>query len=137
MLSITMGYFSVSIPCGRVNSSHNGRNHLPRFVEVGSSNVGNSCWELYLLECGIQPDGQMPSDKSVGGGDAFNTLFSETGGVKHVPCAIFVDFEPNFTNKVTTGMYHQLFHNEQLISGKEDVANNFTHSYYRIGKEIE
>lgn len=42
--------------------------------------VGNACWELYCLEHGIQPDGQMPSDKTIGGGDdAFNTFFSETG----------------------------------------------------------
>lgn len=42
---------------------------------------GNACWELYCLEHGIQPDGQMPSDKTIGGGDdAFNTFFSETGG---------------------------------------------------------
>ncbi|CAN0530082.1 unnamed protein product, partial [Scytosiphon promiscuus] len=41
---------------------------------------GNACWELYCLEHGIQPDGQMPSDKTIGGGDdAFNTFFSETG----------------------------------------------------------
>ena len=34
--------------------------------------------ELYCLEHGIQPDGQMPSDKTIGGGDdAFNTFFSE------------------------------------------------------------
>ncbi len=40
--------------------------------------VGNACWELYCLEHGIQPDGQMPSDKTIGGGDdAFNTFFSE------------------------------------------------------------
>eukprot|EP01044_Picomonas_judraskeda_P035041 COSAG03_NODE_14807_length_451_cov_0.835227_1_plen_63_part_10 len=32
--------------------------------------------ELYCLEHGIQPDGQMPSDKTIGGGDdAFNTFF--------------------------------------------------------------
>lgn len=43
---------------------------------------GNACWELYCLEHGIQPDGQMPSDKTIGGGDdAFNTFFSETGEV--------------------------------------------------------
>jgi hypothetical protein len=29
--------------------------------------VGNACWELYCLEHGIQPDGQMPSDKTIGG----------------------------------------------------------------------
>jgi tubulin alpha len=42
--------------------------------------IGNACWELFCLEHGIQPDGQMPSDKTIGGGDdAFNTFFSETG----------------------------------------------------------
>ena len=45
--------------------------------------MGNACWELYCLEHGIQPDGQMPSDKTIGGGDdSFNTFFSETGAGK-------------------------------------------------------
>jgi len=39
--------------------------------------IGNACWELFCLEHGIQPDGQMPSDKTIGGGDdAFNTLLA-------------------------------------------------------------
>ena len=47
------------------------------------------------MEHGIQPDGQMPSDKTLGyGDDSFNTFFSETGTGKHVPRAIFVDLEP-------------------------------------------
>ena len=28
--------------------------------------IGNACWELYCLEHGIQPDGTMPSDRTVG-----------------------------------------------------------------------
>merc|ERR1712187_261591 len=32
--------------------------------------------------------------------------------------------------------YRQLFHPEQLISGKEDAANNFARGHYTIGKEI-
>ena len=28
--------------------------------------MGNACWELYCLEHGIQPDGMMPSDASIG-----------------------------------------------------------------------
>ena len=57
--------------------------------------MGNACWELYCLEHGIQPDGQMPSDKTIGGGDdAFDTFFSETGSGRHVPRTIFVDLEP-------------------------------------------
>ena len=35
-------------------------------VHVGQAGcqIGNACWELYCLEHGIQPDGQMPSDKA-------------------------------------------------------------------------
>ena len=62
--------------------------------------MGNACWELYCLEHGIQPDGQMPSDKTIGGGDdSFNTFFSETGAGKHVPRAVFVDLEPTVVGK--------------------------------------
>lgn len=71
-------------------------------IHVGQAGVqiGNGCWELYCLEHGIQPDGQMPSDKTIGGGDdSFNTFFSETGAGKHVPRAVFVDLEPTVVGK--------------------------------------
>jgi tubulin alpha len=79
----------------------------------------------------------MPSDKTIGGGDdAFNCFFSETGAGKHVPRTVFVDLEPTVIDEVRTGTYRQLFHPEQLISGKEDAANNFARGHYTIGKEI-
>ncbi|XP_025259135.1 tubulin alpha-1B chain isoform X2 [Theropithecus gelada] len=147
-------------------------------IHVGQAGVqiGNACWELYCLEHGIQPDGQMPSDKTIGGGDdSFNTFFSETGAGKHVPRAVFVDLEPTVIGELTsvtqvrsqdagtgdlswglhwslthslrpslppspdevrTGTYRQLFHPEQLITGKEDAANNYARGHYTIGKEI-
>lgn len=108
-------------------------------IHIGQAGiqVGNACWELYCLEHGIQADGQMPSEKTIGGGDdAFNTFFSETGAGKHVPRAVFVDLEPTVIDEVRTGTYRQLFHPEQLISGKEDAANNFARGHYTIGKEI-
>nr|XP_005896455.1 PREDICTED: tubulin alpha-1C chain [Bos mutus] len=107
-------------------------------IHVGQAGVqiGNACWELYCLEHGIQPDGQMPSDKTIGGGDdSFNTFFSETGAGKHVPRAVFVDLEPTVIDEVRTGTYRQLFHPEQLISGKEDAANNYARGDYGF-KEI-
>ena len=91
-------------------------------IHIGQAGiqVGNACWELFCLEHGIQPDGQMPSDKTIGGGDdAFNTFFSETGAGKHVPRSVFLDLEPTVVDEVRTGTYRQLFHPEQLISGKE------------------
>lgn len=59
------------------------------------------------MEHGIQPDGNMPSDKAVGtGDDSFNTFFSETGAGKHVPRAVFVDLEPTVVGKLTAYLMH-------------------------------
>ncbi|PWA31125.1 hypothetical protein CCH79_00002913 [Gambusia affinis] len=114
-----------------------GRECISMHVGQAGAQMGNACWELYCLEHGIQPDGQMPSDKTIGGGDdSFNTFFSETGAGKHVPRAIFVDLEPTVIDEVRTGTYRQLFHPEQLITGKEDAANNYARGHYTIGKEI-
>ena len=72
-------------------------------VHVGQAGVqmGNATWELFCLEHGIHPDGQMPSDESFGvADDSFNTFFSETSSGKHVPRAIFVDLKPTVVGKV-------------------------------------
>ncbi|KAK9687576.1 alpha-tubulin [Basidiobolus ranarum] len=104
-------------------------------VHVGQAGIqiGNACWELYCLEHGIQPDGQMTVPKT---DDSFSTFFSETGSGKHVPRTVFVDLEPTVVDEVRTGAYRQLFHPEQLISGKEDAANNYARGHYTIGKEL-
>ena len=34
------------------------------------------------------------------------------------------------------GPYRQLFHPEQLITGKEDAANNYARSHYTVDKEL-
>lgn len=39
-------------------------------------------------------------------------------------------------DEVRTGTYRQLFHPEQLITGKEDAANNYARGHYTIGKEL-
>ncbi|CAC5377668.1 TUBA [Mytilus coruscus] len=108
-------------------------------LHVGQAGVqmGNACWELYCMEHGIQPDGQMPSDKTIGkADDTFSTFFSETDSGKHVPRAIFVDLEPTVVDEVRTGPYRQLYHPEQLITGKEDAANNYARGHYTVGKEL-
>ena len=39
-------------------------------------------------------------------------------------------------DEVRTGTYRQLFHPEQLITGKEDAADNYARGHYTVGKEI-
>ena len=58
---------------------------------------------------------------------------SETGSGRHVPRAVFMDLEPTVIDEVRTGMYRQLYHPEQMITGKEDAANNFARGHYTIG----
>lgn len=119
--------------------------------------VGNNCWELYCLEHGIDTNGYMTVEgeeheqglsangeyhpnnkqKSVGStDDSYSTFFSETSQGKHVPRAVFVDLEPSVCDEVRTGKYAKLYHPEQIISGKEDAANNYARGHYTIGKEI-
>lgn len=99
--------------------------------------IGNNCWELYCLEHGIQPDGLMPTDTTPGiCDDSFNTFFWETGSGKHVPRAIFLDLEPTVVDEVRVGTYRELFHPNQLMSGKEDAANNYARGHYTVGKEM-
>ncbi|KAJ8252916.1 hypothetical protein GJAV_G00206990 [Gymnothorax javanicus] len=105
-------------------------------IHIGQAGVqmGNSCWELYCLEHGFLPDGTIngtyPSDSS------FGTFFSETGAGKFVPWAAFIDLEPTVVDEIRTGPYRQLYHPDQLITGKEDAANNYARGHYTIGKEI-
>jgi len=110
-------------------------------IHIGQAGcqMGNACWELYCLEHGIQPDGLMPGDDSVGvedPDDSFNTFYSETAAGNHVPRATFIDLEPTVIDEIRTGTYRKLFHPDQLISGKEDAANNYARGHYTIGKEL-
>jgi len=107
-------------------------------LHVGQAGVqvGTSCWELYCLEHGINPDGTLSdarknSDKPV----SFDTFFSETGNGKYVPRCVYFDLEPSVVDEVKVGKYSKLFHPDQMITGKEDAANNYARGHYTVGKE--
>lgn len=104
-------------------------------IHVGQAGIqiGNACWELYCKEHGIQPDGVSAEARN---DTSFSTFFSEVSPNKHVPRTVFVDLEPTVIDEVRTGSYKQLFHPEQLISGKEDAANNYARGHYTVGKEL-
>ncbi|CAB3401295.1 unnamed protein product [Caenorhabditis bovis] len=106
-------------------------------IHVGQAGaqIGNACWELYCLEHGILPDGTLLDDSSVDNG-SLGTFFSETDYGRFVPRSLFVDLEPTVIDEIRTGVYKRLFHPEQLLTGKEDAANNYARGHYTIGKEI-
>lgn len=97
--------------------------------------IGSKFFELLCLEHGINPDGSIQSN-NINNDDPLYTFFSKTNSGKHIPRSVFVDLEPTEIDNVRTGTYHQLYHPEQLISGKEDASNNYARGHYIIGKEI-
>jgi tubulin alpha len=59
-----------------------------------------------------------------------------SGQGKYVPRAIYCDLEPNVVDEVRTGMYRSLFHPDQMITGKEDAANNYARGRYTVGRGL-
>ncbi|TNV78712.1 hypothetical protein FGO68_gene9876 [Halteria grandinella] len=109
-------------------------------IHIGQAGVqlANACWELYCLEHGIQPDGMQDYERSLQHkpDDEYMAFFNEHGAGKHVPRCLMVDLESTVIDEVRVGHYRQLFHPEQLLSGKEDAANNFARGHYTIGKKM-
>lgn len=74
--------------------------------------------------------------ESVTGQKQSGAMFTETGAGKMVPRCIFIDLESTVTDEIRNGKFKDLFHPEQIISGKEDASNNFARGRYTIGKEV-
>ncbi|KAI5169564.1 tubulin alpha, partial [Pancytospora epiphaga] len=112
-------------------------------LHIGQAGVqiGNACWELYCREHNISPDGTRPEQN---GNDHSNSLgehsmqpfFYTTSNDNLVPRALMIDLEPGVINEVRVGEYKNLFHPDNLISGKEDAANNYARGHYTVGKEM-
>ena len=97
--------------------------------------IGAKFWEVISDEHGIDPTGTYHGDSDLQL-ERINVYYNEATGGRYVPRAILMDLEPTVVDEVRTGTYRQLFHPEQLISGKEDAANNYARGYCTIGKEI-
>ena len=114
-------------------------------VHVGQAGcqIGESSWELFCLEHGISPDGEISQegeDMVAANGNKIeadsSSFFSETSQAKFVPRSVFVDLEPTVADGIRNGRYRKLFKPENIISGKEDAANNFARGHFTIGKEL-
>jgi len=108
-------------------------------IHIGQAGVqiGNSCWELYCIEHGLRPDGTPdPNGVKAGKDKNFTTFFSETSAGKYVPRSIYLDLEPTVIDEVKNSKFSKLFHPEQMLTGKEDAANNYARGHYTVGKEM-
>lgn len=81
-------------------------------IHIGQAGVqiANACWELYCLEHGIQPNGQL-----YGGyhyqehDDSYNTFFNIVGTGKCVPRVVMVDLEPTVIGTYSYTTYYLIY----------------------------
>jgi tubulin alpha len=106
-------------------------------LHLGQAGVqtGGACWELYCLEHGINPDGTTVTGRPIED-KGFGTFFDESSSGTYVPRALMVDLEPHPVQQLRKGAYGQLWHPDQLISGKEDAANNYARGHFTVGKDM-
>ncbi|KAJ8982382.1 hypothetical protein NQ317_005476 [Molorchus minor] len=106
-------------------------------IHIGQAGVqiANACWELYCLEHRIQPNGVL-YDYNRGADDSYSPFFSLSGAGQAVPRVVIIDLEPTVIDEIRTGHYRNLFHPGQLLTGKEDAANNYARGRYSIGREM-
>eukprot|EP00461_Guttulinopsis_vulgaris_P000300 UN00300 len=106
-------------------------------LNIGQAGVqiGNSMFELFCAEHGLTADGRLqPGLERTD--DSFTTFFSESSSGKYVPRSVYVDLEPTVVDEVRNGKFKELFHPDNLLSGKQDASNNFARGHYTVGQEM-
>ena len=97
--------------------------------------IAHSNYELLTLEHSINPDG-FKNEPFLDLKNEDSPFFYKTDMERYVPRSIFVDLEPTVIDEIRNSPYGQLHHPNNLISYKEDAANNFARGKYRVGREI-
>jgi len=106
-------------------------------VHLGQAGVqvGNSLWELYCLEHGLNPNGTLNTASEIDKNDN-SAFFNETQKGRYCPRSIFCDLEPTVIDETRTGKLRNLYRPDTLINAKEDASNNYARGYYTCGKEM-
>jgi len=104
-------------------------------VGQGGIQLGSVVWNQYLAEHKIDNNG-MTSIKKGKEEEPYETFFAESQTGQLVPRNLFVDLEASVCDEIKKGPTHKLFHQDFVINGKEDAANNFARGHYTTGKEI-
>ncbi|XP_014281884.1 tubulin alpha-2 chain isoform X2 [Halyomorpha halys] len=106
-------------------------------VHVGQAGVqlGNALWEAYCLEHRVAPDGIL-EERSDRASDGFSSFFQQLNDRRCVPIGVLTDLEPTVVDEVRNGPSRSLFSAWQMVTGKEDAANNFARGACSIGLDV-
>jgi len=102
-------------------------------VGQGGVQLGNSIWKQYCNEHDVDAKGNRAESVE---DEGFGSFFEETSMGQYVPRNVSIDLDPTVINDVKRGDLAGIYHEDFLISGKEDAANNFARGHYTVGKEL-
>lgn len=98
-------------------------------VHVGQAGVqiGNACWELYCLEHGIEPDGQLKEKDKTARGTNGNphSIFSECQGGNFVSRSLMIDHDPDPIDDILLSEFRDLHSRSHLVKGRGSAADVF------------
>ncbi|VDL98768.1 unnamed protein product [Schistocephalus solidus] len=102
------------------------------FVGQCGTQISQALWELISVEHGIGPDGTLvdPGAQTEDDTAGAEVLFTHTQKDRFVPRAAIVDSEPTVVDEIRNGLYRGMFNPARLVTGLEDMANNFGRGYY-------
>lgn len=92
------------------------------YVGQAGIQMGRSCWELFCQEHGITTTGEILNDTDKG----ISTFFKASADGPIVPRALLIDTEPSVVEDIKMTQYGSLFPSEQIVTGNEDAANNWS-----------
>nr|CDS22188.1 tubulin alpha chain [Echinococcus granulosus] len=108
------------------------------FAGQCGTQVSQAVWELMAVEHGVGPDGMLidPSAETDYDKQSGNVFFMVDNKDRYVPRTTIVDTEPTVIDEVRCGLYRTMFNPRGLISGLEDMANNFGRGYYGVPQTL-
>ncbi|GLH07112.1 Tubulin alpha-2 chain [Gryllus bimaculatus] len=117
----------------------------PHPHRAGGVQMGKRGWELYWLEHGIHPKADAvrhkrdapPQARARAVSSTLEPTVDDSMPMLNKFSYVYIGARATcaVADEVRTGTYRNLFHPEQLITGKEDAANNYARGHYTIGKE--
>lgn len=102
-------------------------------MHIGQAGVqmGDSLWDLFCIEHGIQPDGYFIKHVDESRDSSF---FKINENERAAPIAVLCDLEPTVIDVIKNGKYKDLFCNDSMLSYSEDAASNYGRGRYTVGQ---
>jgi len=106
-------------------------------VGEAGNHLGCSLWSLYCKEHGIEPDGAIPEDITIGTDDRrYASFFKENMKARWCPRAVFIDSDKESLDNMVRKLSRNTCISSPRVGGKEDAGSLFARGYHKVGDTL-